>query len=684
MKHAYYKLKIMTKRANSLINENSPYLLQHAYNPVDWHPWNDETLRLARESNRMMLVSIGYAACHWCHVMEHESFEDETIAQIMNQHFICIKVDREERPDVDHFFMEAIQLLGIRGGWPLNCFALPDGRPVWGGTYFRKDQWQSVLEQLAALWQSKSADLLEQADQIMEAMKNVETTENTTKSSDYKTFLSKMCQQLQTSFDSVNGGNRGAPKFPMPGQLQFLLNMGHHLENSAINDHVQFSLEKMARGGIYDQIGGGFARYSVDERWHIPHFEKMLYDNAQLISLYAEGFRVFQKPLFETVVRESIAFLQRDLLGPEGAYYSALDADSEGVEGKYYVWAKNEFESALGENATLISSYFGIDKQALWENKLNVPVVPETISAFCQQHGLDPEQFTHLLKQSKEKLLSERSKRIPPALDDKRLLSWNALQISALIKAYVVFNEEKWLEQARHTMHFILKEMRQTDGGLFRTWKNGQAKIPAFLDDYSFLIHALIQLYQTDGNEKYVNEAHQLTQYVIAHFSEAEKPGFAFTSMAQTDLAVRPREVHDNVIPSSNAMMCHNLISLGMFFEDQKFMGMAHEMLERQMPLMQKFPASFYLWAQCLWLINKQAMVVVRGPGATSILQELCARLPPATLTAAAENESSIPIVADKPVSKGLQYWFCDSQGCRLPVQDLTVLGNLLGLGSSD
>lgn len=664
----------MKEKSNALIYESSPYLLQHAYNPVDWHPWNDETLQLARASNKMLLVSIGYSACHWCHVMEYESFEDEAIAQIMNRHFVCIKVDREERPDVDHFFMEAMQLLGIRGGWPLNCFALPDGRPVWGGTYFSKDQWQSVLEQIASLWQMKSTDLLGQADQIIEAMKSTQAIEKDSSTADYRAFLKEMCQQMQPAFDPVYGGNRGAPKFPMPGQLQFLLDMGLHFNNTSLTDHVKRSLEKMACGGIYDQLGGGFARYSVDAQWHIPHFEKMLYDNAQLISLYAEAYKVFRNPLFETVVRESIAFLQRELLGPEGVYYSALDADSEGVEGKYYVWTKSEFTQVLGDESGLISAYFGVDKQALWEENLNVLLVPETIAVFCKQNGLEPDGFADQLQQSKEKLLEHRNKRIPPALDDKSLLAWNALQISALVRAYVVFDEENWLQQARHTAQFMLKEMRQADGGLLRTWKNGQTKIPAFLDDYSLMIHALLQLYQTLGDEKYVKEAYQLTQYVIAHFSESGEAGFAFTSQAQTDLAVRPRENYDNVIPSSNAMMCNNLISLGMVYEDAALIEMAAEMLEKQMPFMQKFPSSFYQWAQCQWLINEQPLVVVRGPGATSGMRQLRAQLPPATLLAAADNASVLPVVADKPVTQGIQYWYCDRLGCRPAVQNQQAL----------
>ncbi len=664
----------MTKSPNKLKHENSPYLLQHAYNPVEWHPWNDETLKLARQSNRMMLVSIGYSACHWCHVMEHESFEDVGVAEIMNKHFVCIKVDREERPDVDHFFMEAIQLMGGRGGWPLNCFALPDGRPVWGGTYFRKEQWKSILQQIASLWDAQSSDLYGQADQLVEALKNTQKTVAKSTAMDNLSLLKAMVEKNKSSFDPRYGGNMGAPKFPMPDSLRLPFMMGMQHDDADLLKHVELTLDKMATSGLYDQIGGGFARYAVDERWHIPHFEKMLYDNAQLIGLYAEAYRFYQKPLYEEVVHDSIGFLMKSLMGPEGAFYSALDADSEGVEGKYYVWTKSEFQEVLGEDAALIGEYFGIDKEALWEDGLNVLVVPEEKNAFCKRHQMEVSVFNEKLEYAKKKLLNYRSKRIAPALDDKRLLSWNALQISALLSAYEVFGEKKWLKQAGHTVDFILKEMRQNDGGLYRSWKNGKAKIPAFLDDYSLMINALIHLYQNESQESHLLLAKELTEYVVKNFYDSKMSLFDFIPIGQSDLAVRPREVYDNVIPSSNAAMCMALAKLGILFEDTPYLKKAEKMIDSQKDVMIKHPSGFTHWAQALMLLEQQALIIVRGPGAHEANKQLRRSVPGSMLTAASEGDSAIPAVSDKPLAEKLQFWFCDHKGCQMPVNEIDDL----------
>jgi uncharacterized protein len=675
------KINSMTKTPNKLQHESSPYLLQHAYNPVDWHPWNDETLELARRSNRMMLVSIGYSACHWCHVMEHESFEDVGVAEIMNKHFVCIKVDREERPDVDHFFMEAIQLMGGRGGWPLNCFALPDGRPVWGGTYFRKEQWKSILQQIASLWDAQSDDLYGQADQLVEAMKNNQKALTQTTGLDNLSLLKAMVEKNKTSFDPRYGGNLGAPKFPMPDSLRFHFLMGIKQSDGDLLNHVEISLDKMATSGLYDQIGGGFARYAVDERWHIPHFEKMLYDNAQLIGLYADAYRHYQKPLFEEIVRDSISFLLNDMIGPEGAFYSALDADSEGVEGKYYVWTKAEFQEVLGEDEAIIGEYFGLGKQALWEDGLNVLVVPEEKAAFCKRHQMELAVFENKLKTAKEKLRNHRAKRIAPGLDDKRLLSWNALQISALLTAYEVFGEESWLKQAQRTVAFIIREMRQQDGGLNRSWKNGKVKIPAFLDDYSLMINALVHLYQNDANESHLILAKEWAGYVIQNFYNSEVKLFDFTPKDQSDLAVRPREVYDNVIPSSNAAMCMALVKLGILFEDASFLKMAEEMIHLLKDTMLKHPSGFSHWAQAFMLLEQQALVILRGPGALEANKKLRSKVPVHMLTAASEIDSAIPSVSDKPLTNRLQFWYCDRMGCQRPVEHLDEL--ISGMQSS-
>ncbi len=658
----------MQKEPNRLISESSPYLLQHAYNPVDWHPWNEETLAIAKQQNKIMLVSIGYSACHWCHVMEHESFEDAAMAEIMNRHFICIKVDREERPDVDHFFMEAVQLIGGRGGWPLNCFALPDGRPVWGGTYFRKEQWKSILLHIANLWEEQSDDLLGQAAQLVEALGNIQKNQVPAETPSASSVLTSMAAKLKQEFDLQHGGSGGAPKFPLPGKWAFVLLLAQHFDDATTFEQVKLSLRKMAYGGIYDQLGGGFSRYSVDERWHVPHFEKMLYDNAQLISLYSDAYRQFQAPLYKEVVSETIAFLMREMKSPDACFYSALDADSEGVEGKFYVWTKAEFDEVLGKDAPLVSAYFGIDREAHWENGLNVLVKTTGQDEFAQMQKLPSADFAKLLASSKEKLLAYRTKRIRPGLDDKQLVSWNALTISALAKAAVVFDKEAWMATARECTDFILAEMKTPDGGLYRTWKNGQAKIPAFLDDYSLFITALIDLFMVDGDEKYLNEAANLLALTIENFYKKEDGIFSFTAKTQQDLAVAPRETYDNVIPSSNAVMCHNLVRMSMLFENNGYLQMAETMLKQQCAQMQKYPGGFFHWGKALWLLEHQPLVVIRGENAKKAAQSLYKNLPPGLLMVFAEGSSGVPAIEGKNLNDKLQYWYCDQRGCRLPV----------------
>ena len=662
------------KKPNRLLSETSPYLLQHAYNPVDWRPWNAESLQLAKDSNKMLLVSIGYSACHWCHVMEHESFEDESVAELMNDHFVCIKVDREERPDVDHVFMDAVQLMGGRGGWPLNCFALPDGRPVWGGTYFRKEQWKSILQQIAAMWEEQPSDFIEQAEQLTNGLQKTAHQPELNNSNEDENRLQTMADSAKRSFDAINGGSKGAPKFPMPDNLLFYLHAGQVLQDPALLNHVEKTLASMADGGIYDQIGGGFARYSVDDHWHIPHFEKMLYDNAQLIRLYAAAFHYFKNPLFEQVVIETIAFLDRELKGIEGAYLSALDADSEGVEGKFYVWTSEEFQELPVKDVHLISKWFGIGKEAYWENGWNVLVRPRSMQQFCTENNISEALFKEKLFQATEVLFQLRSKRIRPGLDDKRLLSWNALIIHGLTTAYIVFGKEEWLTTAQKTTSFILENMRQEDGGLFRSWKNGQAKIPAFLDDYSLLIQSLIAVYQANHDEALLLQAKNLTTYVIEYFYHPATALFHYTSSFNNDLAVKSVETYDNVIPSSNAAMCMALIQLGIYFEHSEYLVMAEKMLQSHYGLMEQYPGNFSHWGQAWQLFQQQPLLIVSGKGASGALREVRKGLPVYMLSAVAEAESNIPAIAHKPFSGKLTFWFCDHNGCRAPLGTIDEL----------
>jgi len=655
----------MTQNPNSLINETSPYLLQHAYNPVNWLPWNDESLEKAKNENKMILVSIGYSACHWCHVMEHESFEDEAVAKLMNQYFVCIKVDREEHPDVDHFYMEAVQLLSGRGGWPLNCFALPDGRPVWGGTYFRKDQWISVLQQLQELFETQKNDLEEQARKLAEGIQQSQFSSGVVvKETNTEATFIKAAKALKNHLDNEQGGTRGTPKFPMPDLLMLEFELSAQLKDRTLENHALLTLEKMARGGIYDQIGGGFARYSVDARWHVPHFEKMLYDNAQLIGLYTEAWRKTRKPLFKEIVEQTVAFCQHELLGPEGGFLSALDADSEKVEGKFYVWTKDEFKIVLAEDAALFTNYFQIDQQALWEDGNNVLVRPEEDAVFAAQNELDLDVWMQKLAEGRKKLFDYREQRIRPATDDKRLLSWNALMIKSLARASVIFERNDWRQTAIKTYDFIHQNMLANEGAYYRSWKDGKKNVNAFLDDYAFLAQAMLQLYYSTAEVKYAKAAESVLEYVLKSFYVESQQSFAYTAKNQRKLAVTTFENYDNVIPSSNAAMAHVLISLGLLFENPAYLKIAEQMINNQLERMQQFPTAHSNWLQALKRLEQQSIIVVKGskclPSSLSLQQKISSSIP-----VLASSEKGIPAVDDKPTNDHANFYLCDRQGCR-------------------
>lgn len=663
-----------TSHTNLLIHETSPYLLQHAHNPVDWHPWNDETLALARRQNKMLLVSIGYSACHWCHVMEHESFEDEQVAAVMNRHFVCVKVDREERPDVDQFFMEAVQLISGRGGWPLNCFALPDGRPVWGGTYFRKDQWMSVLQQISQLFESQSPDLFEQADQLTQGIKaNHGLTAQINVDSLHANWAVEFTEQLLKQLDYNQGGTQGAPKFPLPDLLMLEAVLSGQVERARFAEHLNLSLIKMAEGGIFDQIGGGFSRYSVDSRWHVPHFEKMLYDNAQLITVYAEAWRQNQNPFFEEVVRKTIDFLQSELSEKTGLFMSALDADSEGEEGKFYVWTKHEWDLILGENAALMADYYGIDEKALWEDGKNVLVRAMDLESLSAKHQMSVQECLQIIEDSSSKLKTARDKRVKPGLDDKCLLSWNALLMTGLVRAAAVFGEKKWFDMAQKINHAISTNLLDGEGDLKRSWKNGQAKINGFLDDYAFYINALFELFQYSAEEKYALQAKKLIAYCFSHFFDEEKQSFTYVRRNSNQLQVETFENHDNVMPSSNASMAMALIKAGMIFEDAHLMAVSRQMIANQMPDMKRFPSSFSHWARALRMLEAQKMVCFTGDDKAAAASMLMGKLS-AEVMIVAGSKNDLPVLREKNDVGSLRFYYCDQNGCSLPVANFDAL----------
>jgi uncharacterized protein YyaL (SSP411 family) len=478
---------------NHLANSTSPYLLQHANNPVNWYPWGTEALQKAKDENKLILVSIGYSACHWCHVMEHESFEDESVAAVMNQYFVCIKVDREERPDIDQIYMSAVQLMSGRGGWPLNCICLPDQRPIYGGTYFRKNEWASLLFNLADFYKQKPEEAEDYALRLTEGIQQYESVDFVHEQSAYtKADLELIVNNWKRYFDHEEGGMGSSPKFPMPNNWQFLMRYAHLMKDVSISDIVSLTLQKMAYGGIYDHVGGGFARYSVDGRWHVPHFEKMLYDNAQLIGLYSEAYTRKNDELYKQVVDEIITFVSNELTSPDGGFYSALDGDSEGVEGKFYTFTQQETEEILGDDAALFNIYYNVTDEGNWEEEhTNVFFRKEHDDVLAEKLGLQVDELKAKINSSRKKMFEARSLRIRPGLDNKIIASWNGLMLKGLCDAYRAFNKPEYLQIALKSAAFIVNNMMDVEDRLSRIYKTntsltfgeGRGEAFAFLDD---------------------------------------------------------------------------------------------------------------------------------------------------------------------------------------------------------
>ncbi len=492
----------MTAPTNRLAQESSPYLKQHAHNPVDWYPWSEEALNKAREEDKPIIVSIGYSACHWCHVMEHECFEDEAVAQRMNEHFVSIKVDREERPDVDQVYMEAVQMMGIQGGWPLNVFLTPDQKPFYGGTYFPKDNWVQLLDNIAQAYQHNREELTKSAEEFVQNLARPDHERYAIGQGEAfdaqraRQQLADIYRNFAQSFDTERGGMAKAPKFPMPSQWLFLMRYIAITEDEAALKQLRLTLDEMANGGIYDQVGGGFARYSVDAEWFAPHFEKMLYDNGQLLSVYAEAYTLTQEVLYQRVINETVSFVSRELTSEEGGFYSALDADSEGEEGRFYTWTYEEIKNVLGQEADLVIDYFGVTEAGNWENGRNILHKRKSNDAFAQRYGLNFVDLDELIEDVKQRLLEQRAKRERPGLDDKIIASWNGLMLRGLVDAYAATGSTDTLALARRNAHFLVNEMMEQRGEttvLYRTYQaDPSTRINGYLDDYAAVIDALL------------------------------------------------------------------------------------------------------------------------------------------------------------------------------------------------
>ena len=661
------------KYNNALVHESSPYLLQHAHNPVNWFPWGDAALQKAKTEDKMLIISIGYAACHWCHVMEHESFEDEEVARIMNEHFVCIKVDREERPDVDQVYMTAAQLITGSGGWPLNAIALADGRPFYAGTYFPKNKWMQMLAYFADLKSKNPASLLKSAEQVTTG---IHATEKVSFKAEEKIFsladLDKQVDSLQVNIDLKKGGINRAPKFPMPSVWAYLLHYHYLSKDENALKAVTITLNNMACGGIYDQLGGGFARYATDMGWHVPHFEKMLYDNAQLVSLYADAYQLTKDPLYKKVVYETLEFIEHELTSPGGAFYSSLDADSEGEEGKYYVWTRAELDEVLGNDAALFAAYYTVTAEGNWEHGNSILLRSEKAEDIAGQFGIDVTELHSIIDKAKTKLMPVRGGRVKPGLDDKVLSSWNALMIQGYTRAYRVFGEQRFLDKALTNAGFLLQHAIADDGEMTRNYKNGRSSINALLDDYAFTIAAFIELYQATFNETWLNLADKLTRYTREYFFDPVSKMFFYTHNQYADLIARKMELSDNVIPSSNSQMARNLFLLGHFLSKDDYISQARQMLVNVQQEVQHNIYFYANWGMVQALFTGALYeVAITGEDCKEKRRQFDEHYLPDIILLGSAGDSDMALLQNKRVPDQTTIYVCRDKTCDLPVTEV-------------
>ncbi len=701
---------------NQLQYETSPYLLQHAENPVHWYPWGDEALTKAVQEDKPILVSIGYSACHWCHVMERESFEKEAVARVMNEHFICIKVDREERPDVDAIYMDSVQAMGVQGGWPLNVFLMPDAKPFYGVTYLPQKNWVNLLDSIRSAFDEHRDDLVQSAEGFAREL-NLTDAERYGLSQNDPLFapetLDVLYRKVAVKADDEKGGMRRAPKFPMPSVWRFLLryyattvstsavstSASNESETAGMNpsdqalQQVVLTLDRMALGGIYDQLGGGFARYSTDGDWFAPHFEKMLYDNGQLLTLYAEAYSLTKSPLYKHVVYQTIGFAQRELLSPEGGFYSALDADSEGVEGKFYTFTTPELREILGVDYDWFAELYSLTDAGNWEHARNILHRTETDEAFAKRMGWSLADLNVRLDATHTRLLRVRNERIRPGLDDKILCSWNGLMLKGLVTSYRVFGEPEFLTLALRLAYFLLKNMRDSrNGRLWHTYKNGRARQAGFLDDYAAVIDGLLALYQATFTESWLTEADQLMQYVLTNFADptvddltGPDPMLFFTDKNGEELIARKKELFDNVIPSSNSMMAENLYLLSLLLDRRgdgpvDYADRADQMLGRMQPLVQQNADYLTNWASQFALrARPTAEIAIVGPDADQFRAEIDAEFYPNKVLCGTTEKSDLPLLQQRgPIDGQTAIYICYNRACQLPVTSVDEAWNLL------
>jgi uncharacterized protein len=675
---------------NRLIDETSPYLLQHAHNPVDWYPWGPEALERSRAENKPILLSIGYSACHWCHVMEHESFENEDIARLMNENFVCIKVDREERPDLDSIYMNAVQMMTGHGGWPMTVFLTPDLRPFYGGTYYPPADrhglpgFPKVLTSIADSYKNRIADIDTSATAITAELKKmnrlVSSAEMLTTD-----VLNQAFSALAGNFDRVNGGFGGAPKFPPSMTLMFLLHHHKRTNSPEALAMVELTLDKMARGGMYDHLGGGFARYSVDARWQVPHFEKMLYDNALLARVYLYAYQRTKNPAYRRVAEEVLEYIVRDMTDRTGAFYSSEDADSEGEEGKFYVWTRAEVMSVLGEEAgATFCEFFNVTESGNFEHGTSILNTPLSLEEFAETKGANGEELRRTINTSKQRLFNVRQARVRPGRDDKSLAAWNGLMLTAFAEAANILSRDDYREIAVRNAEFILKYLTRA-GRLLRTYKSGQSKLNGYLEDYAYVIEGLLALYEATFELRFFNQAREFADMMIAQFWDEADGGFYFTSADHEELIARTKDYFDNAVPSGNSVAAQALLKLFLLTQEQEYQRCAVAILRTVRQAVAKYPSAFgySLCGLDFYLSEPREIAIVGLPDSHEVrlfVEHIYSRYLPNKVVAAraAEDEASaeaIKLLAARPMVDGkATAYVCRNYACLAPATTVEEL----------
>jgi len=681
------------RRPNHLIHETSPYLLQHAHNPVDWYPWSDEAIERARAESKPIFLSIGYSACHWCHVMERESFEDEDIARFLNTHFVCIKVDREERPDLDEIYMAAVQMLTGSGGWPLNVFLTPELKPFYGGTYFPprdafgRPGFRTVLEQLVQAWNEQHDRVAASAEALTAALQRAVDQPAGGTGAPTADLIDCAVHELAATFDPAWGGFGDAPKFPTPANIALLLRAYRRTRDAHALDMATRTLTQMARGGLYDHLGGGFHRYSVDAQWLVPHFEKMLYDNALLVHAYLDAYQVTGNTPFATIARETLDYILRDMTDAEGGFFSSEDADSEGQEGAFYLWTLDAIREVLGDDTPLFVAYYGVEQDGTFPSRepyhagKNILHVPRDPAVIEREFGLSAQELEARLAPLRAELLAIRSRRVRPGRDDKIITAWNALAISAMAKGYQVLEDTRYLDAAQRATAFITTRMNDA-GGLLRTFAKGQAKLPAYLDDYAYLLAALVDLYEADFNTIHLRAAHDIVQAMETRFRDAAGGAYFSTGDEHRGLLARTRSLHDQAVPSANAVAAQALLRLGALTDNAAYIERAREIVSSAVPRMERAPlGTMAMLCAADFLIGPRQEIAIVGEAEDSDFRALLdvarRRFLPNTVIAAIDPDAPdaeaiaevVPLLANRDLVDGrAAAYVCENYSCALPV----------------